>query len=355
MRFFSLTRKTMMLVAILLATTTVFADEMLAAGSRSVTQDQALTAYEEGYQNYRKGLFVEAEDRFIEALRREPNLVKAHYWLGKLYREQGRLDDAVFHWEEVERLNKLVRDRRIALSLQNNEYPSYPRMIKTTEQAKKARDAYLKGIHLLDEGHWDGAEVEIRKAADLYSGNHEYLLRLARLLWDKGEQQASVKFYRDLMSQRNVALEHFVEGFERMLAADMDYVAQPLLRQHQKRFSGQPDYARMCDVFKSTSNHEIVSAGKIIKRVDGQVIINLGMQEGLSLSDEFSLALRSFKAGEPLQDPDTGVVVGRAPDIPSAELLLTKVYKNTSWALIRKEFGPGVKAGDLIEFKKATR
>lgn len=319
------------------------------------TPDQALTAYEKGYQNYRKGLFSASEDCFIEALRLEPNLVKAHYWLGKLYREQGRLEDAIFHWEEVERLNLLIRDRRIALSLQNNEYPSYPQMIRTTEKAKMAHEAYLKGIHLLDEGHWDGAEVEIRKAVELYGANHEYLLRLARLLWDKGEQQASVKFYRDLLSLRDVSIESFVEGFDRMIAARMDYVAQPLLSRHEKRFAGLPEFARMRDTFKAVENHEIVAAGKVVKKLQGQVIINLGMQEGLSLSDEFSLSLRAFKAGVPLADPDTGVVIGRAPDIPSAELLLTKVYKNTSWALIRKEFGPGVKAGDLIEFKKATR
>ena len=33
------------------------------------TPDQALTAYEKGYQNYRKGLFSASEDCFIEALR----------------------------------------------------------------------------------------------------------------------------------------------------------------------------------------------------------------------------------------------------------------------------------------------
>jgi hypothetical protein len=228
-------------------------------------------------------------------------------------------------------------------------------MIRTSERARVANEAYLRGIHLLDEGHWDGAEVEIRKAVELYGGNHEYLLRLARLLWDKGEQQASVKFYRDLLALRDVSLENFVEGFDRMISARMDYVAQPLLSRHEKRFAGRPEFARMRDIFKSVSNHEIVAAGKIVQKLNGQVIINLGMQEGLSLSDEFSLSLRSFKAGGPLADPDTGVVIGRAPDIPSAELLLTKVYKNTSWALIRKEFGPGVKAGDLIEFKKAAR
>ncbi|PKL45647.1 MAG: hypothetical protein CVV41_01210 [Candidatus Riflebacteria bacterium HGW-Riflebacteria-1] len=344
-----------LLSALLLTAMPVWATNFSDISGEQPAPDKALSAYESGYKNYRKGFFDQAEDSFIEALRLEPNLIKAHYWLGKLYREQGRLEDAIFHWEEVERLNQLIKYRRIALSLENNEYPSYPQMLRTTERATLAHEAFMKGRHLLDQGHWDGAEVEIRKAVELYGGNHQYLLQLARLLWDKGEKQASVKFYRDLLGMRDVSLEHFSEGFNRMIAANMDYVAQPLLQTHLLRFAGNAEFEKMRSRFKADNNHDVVAAGKIVKRVDGQVIINLGMNEGLSLSDEFSLSLRAFKAGAALSDPDTGVTIGRAPDIPSAELLLTKVYKNTSWALIRREFGPGVKAGDLIEFKKAAR
>lgn len=317
--------------------------------------DRALSAYENGYKNYRIGHFNQAEDSLIEALRLEPNLVKAHYWLGKLYSEQGRLEDAIFHWEEVERLNKLIQDRRAALSIENNEYPAYSKMLQVSQTAKEAREAFERGINLLDKGHWDGAEVEIRDAVDLYPGNQRFLLQLARILWDKGEQQASIKFYRDLLSKRDVSYENFKEGVERMIKCGMQYVASPLVAEQKPRFAGQADFASICSKFEQESRNDVVAAGKIIKRLDGQVIINLGMNEGLSLSDEYSLDLRAFKAGEALTDPDTGKQIGRAPDKPVADLLLTKVYKNTSWALIRKEFGSGVKAGDLIEFKKTVR
>lgn len=317
--------------------------------------DSALSAYEDGYRGYRQGDFTRAEDSFIDALRQEPNLVKAHYWLGKLYHEMGRLEDAIFHWEEVERLNKLIKDRRIALSIQNNEYPSYPQMLRVSQKTKEARDAFERGINLLDNGHWDGAEVEIRLAVNLYPGNHKYLLQLARILWDKGEQQASVKFYRDLLSKRDVSFDDFQEGIDRMLKCGMDYVAAPLIIEQRMRFAEEPRFAILAGYFKQKSKPEATAPGKVVKRANGQVIINLGMEEGLSLSDEYSLSMRAFKAGEPLHDPDTGKSLGRAPDKPSADLLLTKVYKNTSWALIRREYGPGVKAGDLIEFKKTFR
>ncbi len=319
------------------------------------TFDSALNAYEDGYRSYRHGHFSKAEDCFVEALRQEPNLIKAHYWLGKLYHEMGRLEDAIFHWEEVERLNKLIKDRRAALSLENNEYPAYSQMLRVSQKAKEAREAFERGQNLLDKGHWDGAEVEIRLAVDLYPGNHKYILQLARILWDKGEHQASVKFYRDLLSKRDVSFDDFKEGVDRMLNCGMGYVAAPLVIDQRLRFASDPRFKLLAENFKQEASPEAPAPGKVVKRVNGQVIINMGMEEGLSLSDEYSLDLRAFKAGEPLHDPDNGKPLGRAPDKPSADLLLTKVYKNTSWALIRREYGPGVKAGDLIEFKKTFR
>lgn len=322
---------------------------------QTVSADQALSAYESGYRNYRSGNFNKAEDDFIEALRLEPNLIKSHYWLGKLYNEQGRLEDAIFHWEEVERLVKLIRERRAALKIENNEYPSYSQMLKVSQSTREAREFYEKGMHLLDKGHWDGAEVEMRKAVELYPGNHQYTLQLARILWDKGEKQASVKFYRDLLSKRDVDFTSFKEGIEKMIGAEMPYVAAPLVKELEARFAHHPEFSTIKQKFTEETQHKIFADGKVIKRVDGQVIINLGMAEGLNLSDEYSLRIKSFNPGAPLLDLDTGKTLGRSPDRTSAELLLTKVYQHTSWALIKREYGPGVKAGDLIEFKKTNR
>ena len=315
--------------------------------------DRALDAYEKGYKHYRYGEFETAEDSLKEALYFEPNLVKAHYWLGKLYREMGRLDEALFHWEEVERLNKLISDRRKALKIENNEYPNIKQRKRTSETIKSAREHYEKAMVLLDGGHWEGAETEMNEAVKLYPGNAKYLLQMARILWDKEEYQASIKFYRDLLLRREVNYEHFKEGAQRMLKADMDYVLAPLISKHKSKFGNEPEFQKLADHFimKNTVLKQL-AIGKVIKRMDGQVIINIGMDEGLKLADEFRLNLRAYRQGEKLSDPDDGREIGFGPDRAVADLLLTKVYKNTSWALIRKEFGTGLKAGDLIEFKK---
>lgn len=323
--------------------------------TRKISADQAISAYESGYEYYRRGLFRKAEDSLLEALKLEPNLIKAHYWLGKLYRETGQLESAIFHWEEVERLNQLIKDRRLALSIRNNEYPARAQTLRAIKLRVDAKKVFEKGIYLLDKGHWDGAEVELREAVRLYPANHKYLITLARLLWDKEEKSASVKFYRDLLSLRDVSYQEFLEGIDRMFKADMRFVAAPIILENKNRFAGLPEFDQICKSFARDSQPDIVAAGKVVDRLSGQVVVNIGMKDGIGLSDEYSLKLRAFKPGKPISDPDTGKIIGRAPDEPTADLMITKVNRQSSWALIRREMGPGVKAGDLIEIKKTVR
>ncbi len=353
-------RKALLFLGLGLISLNVFIAKIEAAEKRpdfirtEETLDRALRAYENGYKYYRYGEFEKSEDSLKEALYFEPNLIKAHYWLGKLYREMGRLDDALFHWEEVERLNKLIHDRREALKIQNNEYPDYIQRKKTSDKIKIAKKHYDQAIVLLDAGHWDGAEIEMSEAVKYYPGNPKYLLTMARILWDKNEYQASVKFYRDLLFMREVSYEHFKEGADRMLKANMDYVLAPLVSKHKYRFEKEPGFLEIANHFVIEKQYlEPVRKARIIKRLDGQVVLNIGMEDGLNLSDEFRLRMKAIRPGEMLKDPDNGKIIGREPDKTMADLLLTKVYKNTSWALIQKEFSNGLKAGDSIEFKKA--
>ena len=153
----------------------------------------ALSAYEQGYALYRAGRFLDAEQRFHEALDREPNLLKAHYWLGKLYREMGMLQEANFHWEEVLRLNELIAGRRRALQIEDNEYPAERQLLTTTRRQQDAEEHYRNGRRLQREGHWDGAIAELKQAVALFPAHSKYVLFLARLRWDREDRQGAAK------------------------------------------------------------------------------------------------------------------------------------------------------------------
>ncbi|HEY9070031.1 MAG TPA: tetratricopeptide repeat protein [Candidatus Ozemobacteraceae bacterium] len=316
----------------------------------------ALEAYEEGYRQYRAGRFDDALRSFQEALRREPNLIKAHYWLGKLYREMGRLREADFHWEEVMRLQQLIRDRREALSIQNNEYPALRQLTKTRKQQEEAELVFQQGKHLLEEGHWDGAVANLKKAVGLYPANAEYQKLLARVLWDRGDRQGSAKAYIDLLDlHRELDRELVNESTERLVTAGWHREAARILREALKRFPEDPVFADRLAKIEERGEAKPVAAGTVVERSKGIVILDIGLESGLSLADEYTLKLRSFRPGGEIRDPRTGRVLGRRPDAVTAELLVTKVFARSCWALVRQEHECGVKAGDLIEVQSVDR
>jgi len=314
----------------------------------------AFQFYEEGYRKYRSGLFSESEKLFLEALRLEPNLLKAHYWLGKVYREMGMLKEAVFHWEEVLRIQTLIRERRMALTIENNEYPAEVQIGLTKQREKEAADAFQKGKHLLDEGHWDGATAQIKEAITLYPSNPEYLRMLGRLLSDRGDVEGCMKVYADLLAVRNLPKEWALDAVDCLIKGGGKIAARQGLKTLARKFPKDKEISDRLSALEEASPTPAISIGKVVQKLRGQVVLDVGLESGLKLADEYNLRLRAFKPGNPVTDPQTGRELGRTLDNITGELLVTKVFANSCWALVRHEFGQGIKIGDLIEIKSST-
>jgi len=317
--------------------------------------ERALNAYETGYKHYRAGRFKEAEKSFNEALQIEPNLIKAHYWLGKLYREMGMLKESVFHEEEVLRLINLIRERRIALSVEDNEYPALEQIQKSRDRETKAAEAFFRGKNLLSEGHWDGAISEFKTAVEFYPANREYVLMLARILWDRGDFQGSAKFYSSLLEMENLSKDLIIEGLDRLILSRNRERAYRFLKKIVSENPAEEEFKKRLASIEEKIKLPPASIGKVLRRLKAQAVLDFGQDRGLKLSDEYSLRLRAFCPGEPILDPASGKEIGRLPDTVCGNLLVTKVFSNSCWALIQEEFGQGIKVGDLVEIKSPQR
>ncbi len=328
----------------------VHPDVYLESGS-----DAALRKYEEGYRSYHEGDFSKAEQRLHEALVLEPNLIKAHYWLGKLYREMGRLKESTFHHEEVLRIKKLIADRREALRFSNNEYPAQRQILVTKEREKRAREAYNRCRRFLDEGQWDAALAEARKAVEEFPGKAEYLLMLARIHWDRGEKKNSAALYVQLCENDRVEKPVFDEALDRLLAEEETLAVRRLLRNWTRRFPDDEKARRTLEQLELQLEGDPVSdvpaVGRVVRRMDRQVILDFGLDRRLRLADEYALGLRAFQPGETIRDASGKRFLGREPDRVSGKLLVTKVLARSCWALIQQEFGAGVKVGDFVEIQ----
>jgi tetratricopeptide (TPR) repeat protein len=317
--------------------------------------DAALRAYEEGYTHYRWGRFTQAETKLKEALSREPNLIKAHYWLGKVYREMGKLKEAIFHAEQVLHLTRLINERRQALSLENNEYPALSQIQLMKDREKNAEDAYERGRHFLETGHWDAAVAEFKAAATYYPGNSIYLLQVARILWDRHDSQGSSKYYATFLDLLPTDHREILEAIDRMIAAGNIRQAAIFLRREQGRFPKETAFQTRLDQLGPGDADVPAGIGKVIQRASGQVILDLGLEHGLKLADEYNLGFRTFRPGDPVRSADAKRTIGRFPDEVSGHLLLTKVFARSCWALVQEEFGKGIKVGDLVEIKSRPR
>ncbi|NLI78979.1 MAG: hypothetical protein GX442_21375 [Candidatus Riflebacteria bacterium] len=325
------------------------------AGDEGRGVDSALLAYEDGYRRYRTGDLWKAERRLREALQLEPNLLKAHYWLGKVYRELGMLKESVFHWEEVLRLQALIKQRRLALSLQHNEYPAESQIVATRDRQHQAEEAFRKGRGLLEQGHWDGALVELKNAVALYPGHSDYLKLLARALWDQADLQGSGRFYGDLLDLPGLPRELGLEAVDRLAMIGARQVARRGLQRLLETWPGDPELTARLAALDQTAPATPVSAGRVVRVLRGQAVVNVGLEDGLKLADEYRLRFRAFRSGDEVTDPATGRVIGRTPDQACGDLLVTKVLSRSSWVLIQREFGGGVKEGDLVEVQAGRR
>jgi len=279
-------------------------------------REQAMAACESGYSAYRRGDFASALAAWKKAVAYEPNLVKAHYWLGKLYRETGHLDEAIHHWEEACRLRRLIADRHLALDLDNNEVPSDEQLVAAHDRQKQAREAYNKGRSLLSEGQWAAALASFHEAVDAYPAHPDYLLALARAQWDSHDQLGAVHTYTDLIDAGETSHAVASEAVARMITVGQTETARTFVRRLPTtiRVAVEPLLDRYDAQVASAQPRAITPGlGSVISRRDGQVVIDLGFNQGFKLSDEFALPLRVVHAGTPLEAAPGGLPVGRTP------------------------------------------
>jgi len=63
------------------------------------------TYYKNGYEYFLQKNYVMAEQYYKKAIELNPDFEKAHYWLGKVYKQTGDYNQAIQQWKEVLRIN----------------------------------------------------------------------------------------------------------------------------------------------------------------------------------------------------------------------------------------------------------
>jgi len=135
---------------------------------------KAYEDYERGYLSYKNGNFEEAVSYFKSSILANPNFKEPHYYLAISYYQMGDLDNSIFQWEEVIRIDSFDNTAKHFLNncLEEKEYGK-----ETLKHFNAGYDYYLKG-------EYDKAIEEFNRSLDY---NPEF---------DKARQFLSRSYYQ---------------------------------------------------------------------------------------------------------------------------------------------------------------
>jgi tetratricopeptide (TPR) repeat protein len=155
-------------------------------------------------------MYANAESLWLQTLRLNPDCWMAQVNLGLNYLQQGRLDEAIVHYQEAAELRPLDADARNNL-----------------------------GLGLFQQGRLDEAIPQFQKAVELKPGFVEAHANLGGALLQKGKtDEAVAQFQKALEINPNIAGIRCNLGLSFFLRGRMDEA----ISQYQKALEIQPDY-----------------------------------------------------------------------------------------------------------------
>ncbi|MEA2086904.1 MAG: tetratricopeptide repeat protein, partial [Candidatus Caldatribacteriota bacterium] len=170
---------------------------------------EAYENYERGYIAYKNGSFKEAVSYFKSSILANPNFKEPHYYLALSYYQLGDLDNAIFQWEEVIRIDSFDNTAKHFL---NNclEEKKYGR--ETLKHFNSGYDYYLKG-------EYDKAIEEFKKSLDYnpeFEKARQFLSRSYYQLdqMDKYREERKKTTELKVSSEEEKAEEYYKLGYE---------------------------------------------------------------------------------------------------------------------------------------------
>jgi TolA-binding protein len=170
---------------------------------------EAYENYERGYLSYKKSNFEEAVSYFKLSILANPNFKEPHYYLALCYYEIGDLDNSIFQWEEVIRIDSFDNSAKHFLNncLEEKEYGR-----ETLKHFNAGYDYYLKG-------EYDKAIEEFNKSLNYNPEFEKALQFLSRSYYqlnqmDKYREERKKTTELKTSSDEEKAEEYYKLGYE---------------------------------------------------------------------------------------------------------------------------------------------
>lgn len=170
---------------------------------------RAYENYERGYLSYKNGNFKEAVSYFKSSIFANPNFKEPHYYLALSYYEMEDLDNSIFQWKEVIRIDPFDNSAKHFLNncLEEKEYGR-----ETLKYFNAGYDYYLKGEYdrAIEEFNKSlSYNPEFEKASQFLSRSYYQLNQM-----DKYREERKKTTELKVSSEEEKAEEYYKLGYE---------------------------------------------------------------------------------------------------------------------------------------------
>ncbi len=170
-----------------------------------VRTKEALTLYTQGAAHYREGRFDPAIELFKKSIEADPNMFRAHVFLGMAFFEKGELDKSVEHYKTAIRIDGTYAKAHNNLGnalrrkgLLDEAFGSYKKAVRLDPE--RALYHYNLGVTCCDIGFYEAAVIELELAADLDPSFAEALYDLGNVYYLKDDlPKALIQFEKFLV------------------------------------------------------------------------------------------------------------------------------------------------------------
>ena len=172
-----------------------------------------------GRDAYRKKEYSRAESYLTRVLEKAQNFADVHNMLGVIYHDRGQFAKAQHHFERALEINPSYTEAALNLAVTYNDLGKYKRardLFNRAMQAARAApgelDPFVQGkianmyadigevYH--NAGILDRAQQEFEKALELGPGFVDIRMKLAQVLWEKGERHKALEQLRRIVSEK---------------------------------------------------------------------------------------------------------------------------------------------------------
>lgn len=177
--------------------------------SPQVEKILAFAYYRLGYSAYKREDYDTCIQYLEKAARVNPEMIEAHYWLGRVFYETGKLGNSLYSWQRVLEID--------------SQYPKAGYFLDKVENSikygKQAYEHYESGYNFYKQKLYESAIYQYHQATKYNNSFSSAYYWLGRINYEQGNYQEAISNWKEVLNlePENKKAEYWLKQAEKQL------------------------------------------------------------------------------------------------------------------------------------------